>query len=108
MPITDEPQTIITPQQKANRLMRTSARQVLKRAVSQYESALSDFWTDEELTPQQKSDALGTDAADFFAFYNELRKFIIAVSPSENLTPVSNYGTFTVNGDGTVTIDSVV
>ena len=98
----------IDPSIIANRQIRNQARNLIFRSVREYERALENFWNNPTLTPQQFSDALGTDAASFFQLYAQLKNFIENVYPQATLTPVSVYGTFTVNGDGTVTIDSVV
>lgn len=106
MPITD--QATRTQAQRANENLRNMAFATYRRAKGRYTSMLQDFWKDPTgLTPQQVSDALGTDAADLFHFVGNLRTFILAVNPSANIPVPSSFGTWTINGDGTVTINSV-
>jgi hypothetical protein len=106
MPITDQT-VVLTQEQIANRQLRVQARTLKQRLVREYEQALKSFWQHEQLTPQQMSDALGTDAGDFFSVYGGLKTYIENTFPNVTLTQPSSYGTWTVNGDGSVTIDSV-
>ena len=108
MALIDQSTITLTKSMRANRRMKETAFRQYKAAVRAYEDALHSFWKDEALTPQQMADALGTEASQYFQFYGALRTFILDVNPNQELTPVSSYGTFTVNQDGTVTIDSVV
>jgi uncharacterized surface anchored protein len=108
MPITDSPTSTITDAQRFERVMRQKATNQYKSAKESYETSVRLFWTNGNLTPQEASDALGTDAGSFFTFYSSLRTFILDINPSADIVSISDFGTFTINGDGTVTIDSVV
>lgn len=77
----------------------------MKRA---YEQGLRDFWSDPRFTPQELADALGSDASDLFRLHGGLKAAILSVNPEEQLSSVSDYGTFIVNEDGTLTITSTV
>lgn len=78
------------------------------RDKKRYEAILAAFWkSGDQATPQQVADVLGTDAGDLFQYVGALRTFILTVNPNAQLTPPNSLGTWTVNPDGTVTINSV-
>ena len=85
---------------------KTDAQTTFKRAVQKYETGLQDFWKNKRATPQQISAALGTEAADLFQYFGHLKTFILAVNPDADLTPANSFGSWTVNPDGTVTVNS--
>lgn len=89
-----------------NRL-KTQAYRQFQSLIENYETGLRNFWKNPNFTPQELSDALGPQAYELFALHGTIRHIIESVKPDQHLTPVSNYGAFTVNPDGTITIDYV-
>jgi len=102
MPIYDQPSStaaaVLT-----NKELRQIALRVIDGGEQSYERAIKLVFEHETLTPQEVADELGTDGGDFVAFFNGLKAFIEART-SRTLTPVSNYGSIAVNGNGTITI----
>ncbi len=92
---------------KAVKVLKNGATGWYRKSINRYEQALEVFWKNPEATPQQVSDKLGSSAADLFAYIGALRTFILTVNPNAQLTPPNSLGTWTVNPDGTVTINSV-
>lgn len=71
------------------------------------QDGIDAFWHAPGLTPQDMSDAYGTDAGKLFAFHAALTDLIIAQSAVEGISPPpvkAPTNAFTVNQDGTVTI----
>ena len=69
-----------------------------------YEGSIYRVFSNDELTAQQVFDELGTDGEAYIDFMTAIRDAILAIKPDTQLTPVSNFGTLTKNGDGTVTV----
>ena len=63
---------------------------------------MSAFWLNPELTPQQMSDAFGTDAAQLFILMGKAQAFINDVRPGSYIQAPTR--PFVINQDGTVTI----
>jgi len=65
-------------------------------------SLFSRFWMNPELTPQQVSDAFGTDAAQLFVIMGKAQAFINDIKPNSFIQQPPK--AFVINQDGTVTI----
>jgi hypothetical protein len=87
--------------------MKQSARRTFTSFVREYEQGCQRFWQNSNATPQEISDALGTECAEVFQLHGALKASILAVAPDTELTDVNDLGAFTVNPDGTVTITRV-
>lgn len=87
--------------------MTYKAREAYNFLVQQYKNGLEHFWANPVATPQALAAELGPSGAELFQLHGALKAAILAVNPSELLPEVSDYGTFTVNADGSLTIDSV-
>lgn len=86
----------------ANQLKR-QASTTFSQLIQTYETGLSQFWQSPRATPQEISDELGNQAAEFFRVHGALATFIMTLDPDATLTDVATLGTFTMNQDGTVT-----
>lgn len=75
---------------------------------AKYERGFELFWRHPDATPQEIAAALGTAGLEVFQFHSAIRTAILAVNPSEVLPSVVEYGTFTADTDGSLTINSVV
>lgn len=71
--------------------------------LTTYNDGVSTFWENSNFTPQQISDALGTDAADLFRLHYILGQAIIQANSSAEIKDVNSIGTYTINQDSTVT-----
>lgn len=78
-------------------------KDVYESLVRKYNDIMNRFWENHELTPQEVSDALGTDAYSLFLYGNAMSTLIMTVNPSETRLKVPK-NAFTINQDGTVTI----
>jgi len=78
--------------------------------------ALEQMWKTPDVTPQEMCDQFGTQCGKLVDLIAETRKAILILNPNAASHPsnsfkasiAASYGTFTVNPDGTVTIDSIV
>jgi len=69
-----------------------------------YTNGVQTFWNNPQATPQEISDALGTDASEVFSLHYKLGELIATVNPDLLSNTASLIGNFTQNEDGTVTI----
>lgn len=77
--------------------------------VNSYEESLKRFWKNPlGYTPQEVATALGEDGGELFQMHGHLYNFIKNVNPSAELTEVATLGTFTIDGDGNITVTSVL
>jgi hypothetical protein len=102
-----EPSRTITAAQVAENTLR-QGKQAYDAMESAYEQGLQRFWKNPHATPQEISDALGTDAVEVFRLHGILGAAILAANPEATITDVATLGTFTPNEDGTITINSVL
>lgn len=104
MAITDQ---YTNPAESFEENMRNLARRLTDRMYSNYESALSTFWTSPNLHPQSASAALGTDAQELFSFFADTKTVVQTYRPGLTFTPVSYYGSISYVGDGSVTVTDI-
>jgi hypothetical protein len=90
--------------------IRRNARIITDKLLKSLNAGLDDIWKSED--PAAVLAALGTDAAEAFLLSSETTKFlavVLATSRSEDLAAllakVAEIPAFTVNPDGTVTLD---
>lgn len=89
----------------ANRL-RNLTRQTYQQMVSAFNQGSSIFWQNPMgASPQEIADALGADAKEIFELHAKLGALLATVKPEAIAEGSSVVGQFTVNGDGTVTIN---
>lgn len=70
-----------------------------------YTNGAQTFWNNPQATPQEISDALGTDASEVFSLHYKLGEIIATVNPIFLENTANLIGNFTQNEDGTVTIN---
>jgi len=105
MSILDQPtSTAVTPAQREAAKIRADAFENFSRLVAAYEYGLKQFWDNPNATPAEIAAALGTDAAEVFQLHGTLATVIRQVKPNADISSASDYGTYTVNADGTVTV----
>lgn len=97
------PQTPQTPEEISLSL-KTQAKNVYNNMLNTYSRGLRLFWNNPNATPQQISNALGTDAKELFELHYKLGQLISSVDPLVVASVSSIVGQFIMNEDGTVTI----
>lgn len=73
--------------------------------VREFIKTTNAFWNNSTVTPQQISDALGTNASEIFSLHYKLGEFIATVDATPIQEAMESVGQFTQNPDGTVTIE---
>lgn len=90
----------------ANRL-RNLTRQTYQQMVSSFNQGSSIFWNNPMgATPQEVADALGGDAKEIFELHAKLGALLATVNPEAIQQGTSIVGNFTMNQNGTITINS--
>lgn len=76
-----------------------------KRLVRVFAEGINTLWNHPHVSPQQVCDELGTDAKEVFELHSALGEFLEANSPNDISEIKSKIGSYTLNSDGTVTIN---
>jgi hypothetical protein len=104
MPILQTDPAAIVAQQMAN-----DAKSTFDLLMVKYTNGLNTLWRNKRASPQDICDALDTDAVELFTLHGSLGAVLNATAPAGVAVPsIADYGTYTANVDGTITIDSVV
>lgn len=89
----------------ANRLIQTT-RQTYQQMVNAFNRGSNTFWQNGAgATPEQIAAELGTDAKEVFELHYKLGQLLATVKPEAIAEGNSVIGNFTMNQDGTVTIN---
>lgn len=87
--------------------LKNQAYSTYKNMVDTFNNGAKLFWSNPRgLSPQQISDALGSDARELFELHGKLGTLISSIKPEDIAEGISLVGQFTYNEDGTVTINS--
>lgn len=93
-----------SPEYIANNLKDSAAR-TYQLILMMYKEGIEKFWNNPSASPTQICDALGNDAKEVFELHYKLGQFISNIKP-EDINNINNsIGNFTINNDGTVTIN---
>jgi hypothetical protein len=76
-----------------------------KRLVRLFADGINLVWNNPKATPQQVCDELGTDAKEVFELHAALGQFLDSNSPNDLSELKSRIGSYTLNSDGTVTVN---
>jgi hypothetical protein len=108
--------SLLTPQQPtpppkeqklANRvrMIRNLSAQSYKQISEIQKRGIRLLWNDDDLTPQEIIDALGTDAVKIFQYHGGLTQYLAQVAQAEDVQPDIAFPTkaFTVE-DGVITV----
>ena len=76
-----------------------------KRLLRVFAEGVNTMWSHPHVSAQQVCDELGTDAKEVFELHSALGQFLEANSPDDISGIKSKIGSYTVNSDGTVTIN---
>lgn len=98
-----KPQPPQTPQEIASNL-KIQAKNIYNNMLNTYTRGVKLFWDNPNATPQEISNALGTDAKELFELHYKLGQLISSVDPIAIATGATVIGQFIMNEDGTVTI----
>ena len=91
--------------QVANRI-KNQTRQTFQNMVNAFNEGSKIFWQNPRgLTPTQIAEALGTDGKEIFQLHYKLGELISSIKPETINEGLSLIGQFTINENGTVTID---
>lgn len=92
--------------------IKSAPRKLAEQMYQQWEQSFNALWSSERFTPQQKLQALGTDAEELFELNSVFVTFMITqLSGKRNdlvqaiQEKVATIPAYTVNNDGTVTLD---
>jgi hypothetical protein len=102
-----------TVEQVAQRI-KVQATQIPEQIVRNWMQAYNFVWTDGVYTAEEKIAALGTDAGELFEANEDLVAFMIGQLTgkrddlvAEITAMIANRPAYTINPDGTVTLDAV-
>jgi hypothetical protein len=84
--------------------IKVTARQTFESMVRAFNTGSQTFWNNPRATPSEIAIALGTDAKEVFELHYALGLLINSIKPESIQQGWDVIGQFTMNEDGTVTI----
>jgi len=96
-----------TPSDKAIKIannIKGTTRQTFQMMANAFNAGSKNFWNNPHSTPTQIAEALGTDAREVFELHYALGQLINSIKPESIQQGWDVIGQFTMNEDGTVTI----
>jgi len=89
----------------ANRL-RMMTKQTYDQMVQAFNQGARVFWNNpNEVSPSEIAAELGADAKEIFELHHKLGQLIASVRPEDIAESSNSIGQFTMNADGTVTVN---
>jgi len=104
MSILDDAQPTINNVELIANNIKGSAKNLFQMMVNNFNSGAKNFWNNPQATPTQIAEALGTDAREVFELHYALGQLINSIKPESIQQGWDVIGQFTMNEDGTVTI----
>lgn len=89
----------------ANRI-KNQTRTIYKQMCDSFNDGADFFWNNPNATPSEIAEQLGTDAKEIFELHYKLGQLIASVKPEDISQGLNLIGNFTMNDDGTVTINT--
>jgi len=86
-------------------VLKLQAKNIYSNMVGVFNRGSKMFWDNPNATPEQIASSLGTDAKQLFELHYKLGQLIASVDPLAIAPGSSVIGQFTMNEDGTVTIN---
>lgn len=80
-------------------------KELYNNMMNQYRHGTNLYWRNSKATPQEIADVFGTDAAEVFQNHYALGQLLASLNPEEVAEINQAVGNFTMNEDGTVTIN---
>lgn len=84
--------------------LKQQARQTFQQLVMAFNQGARAFWKNNDATPYEICEALGTDAKEIFELHGKIGALLASVNPEAIAPGAALVGTFTYNNNGTVTI----
>jgi len=86
--------------------IKVTARQTFQSMVNSFNMGSRTFWSNPRATPSEIAAALGNDAKEVFELHYALGQLIANIKPETISSGLDLIGQFTMNEDGTVTIET--
>lgn len=80
-------------------------KELYNNMMDQYRHGTNLYWRNSKATPQEIADVFGTDAVEVFQNHYALGQLLASLNPEEVAEINQAVGNFTMNEDGTVTIN---
>jgi len=100
----NNPQNPVDRAVRAANNIKGTTRQTFQMMTNAFNMGSKNFWNNSHATPTQIAEALGTDAREVFQLHYALGQLIASVKPEAISEGLALIGQFTMNEDGTVTI----
>lgn len=84
--------------------LKNQAKSTYDNLVSMFNDGAIRFWANSNATPQEISDALGTDAREVFELHGKIGALLSTIDQQAILPGLEVVGQFSYNEDGTVTV----
>lgn len=94
----------VPPGQVVAERIKQQARQTFQQLTMAFNQGARAFWKNNDATPEQIAEALGTNAVEVFQLHGKIGALLASVRPAAIAPGLAMVGTFTYNDDGTVTI----
>jgi hypothetical protein len=104
MGILDDAQPIINDAELIANNIKGSAKNLFQMMVNNFNHGSKNFWNNPRATPSEIAAALGNDAKEVFELHYALGQLVGNIKPEAISTGLGLIGQFTMNEDGTVTI----
>lgn len=84
--------------------LKHQTKYIFQTMVDGFNSGSEIFWNNPNATPSEIAEALGQDAKEIFELHYKLGQLINNIKPESITQGLSMIGNFTMNEDGTVTV----
>jgi len=96
---------VVPASEKIARQIKNETRAAFRDMVHAFNDGAKLFWSNSRATPAEIAAALGTDAKEIFELHSKLGALIASVKPEAISEGSGVVGNFTMNDDGSVTIN---
>ena len=107
MSILDNNVQSYTPAEIIAKNLKNSTKQTFSMMTNAFNTGARNFWNNPRATPAEIAALLGTDAKEVFELHYALGQLIASVKPEAITAGLNLIGQFTMNEDGTVTIQEI-
>lgn len=90
---------------RSNMLLKRMTKNTYDQMVNAFNHGSELFWNNDQATPQEIANELGTDAKEVFELHGKLGTLLSEINPQAIASGLSVVGSFTYNADGTITIN---
>lgn len=85
--------------------LKNNAKFTFKTLCDKFDMTTRMFWDNPVVSPQEIATALGTDAKEIFLMHYALGQLLLSIKSDAIQQSLALIGQFTINEDGTVTIN---